>query len=83
MMRSPAEDKRLERMSRLPEIVRITRSYYLTQKKPALLLEDVISKVADSYKSSMGQGNNTSLCMNTANFMDLTSPSSLPPSVQR
>lgn len=54
MMRSPAEEKRLVMIGRLPEIVRIIRTFFVTRKKPALPMEDVIQKVMDSYRSSLG-----------------------------
>ncbi|KAK3603934.1 hypothetical protein CHS0354_042946 [Potamilus streckersoni] len=45
------EDKKIERMKRLPGIMRIIRTHFVTEKKPALPLEPVIQKLVDSFHS--------------------------------
>ncbi|XP_071548381.1 DNA replication factor Cdt1 [Panulirus ornatus] len=54
MMRSRVENKELEMLSRLPEISRIIRNIFITEKKAALPWELVAAKVAASYTSMIG-----------------------------
>ncbi|KAG0729771.1 DNA replication factor Cdt1 [Chionoecetes opilio] len=51
MTRSTKENKELEMLSRLPEIARIIRNSFVTEKKAALPWETVAAKVAASYSS--------------------------------
>ncbi|XP_069112716.1 DNA replication factor Cdt1-like [Argopecten irradians] len=51
MTRNPAEDKRMEMLRRLPELMRMLRSHFVTEKKPALLLENIIQKLGDSSRN--------------------------------
>lgn len=51
MMRNPAEDKKTVMIGRLPEMMRILRSHFIQEKKPALIKENVVQKLCDSYKS--------------------------------
>ncbi|KAL3860561.1 hypothetical protein ACJMK2_010674 [Sinanodonta woodiana] len=51
LTRDIKEDKKIERMKRLPRILRIIRTHFVTEKKPALPLEPVIQKLADSLHS--------------------------------
>lgn len=51
MTRSSGENKELEMLSRLPEISRIVRNIFITEKKAALPWELVAAKVAASYTS--------------------------------
>ncbi|XP_027230891.2 DNA replication factor Cdt1 [Penaeus vannamei] len=54
MTRSCGENKELEMLSRLPEISRIIRNTFVTEKKAALPWEVVAAKVAASYTSMLG-----------------------------
>ncbi|KAK3086546.1 hypothetical protein FSP39_020036 [Pinctada imbricata] len=53
MMRNPEEDKRTKMLNRLPEMMRMLRSHFVTEKKPALPLDSVIQKLTDSYRTSI------------------------------
>ncbi|KAK7075003.1 replication licensing factor Cdt1 [Halocaridina rubra] len=53
MTRSKSENKELEMLSRLPEISRIIRNIFVTEKKAALPWETVSSKIAASYPSML------------------------------
>lgn len=54
MTRSCGENKELEMLSRLPEISRIIRNTFVTEKKAALPWEVVAAKVTASYSSMLG-----------------------------
>lgn len=56
MMRDPKEDKRQKMLQRLPEMMRILRAHFLTEKKPALLKTEIIQKLTDSCRSSITMG---------------------------
>ncbi|KAJ8302480.1 hypothetical protein KUTeg_018876 [Tegillarca granosa] len=47
MMRNPAEDKKTVMIGRLPEMMRILRSHFIQEKKPALIKENVVQKLCD------------------------------------
>ncbi|XP_064599103.1 DNA replication factor Cdt1-like [Liolophura sinensis] len=53
LTRNPAEEKRTLMMSRLPDMMRIVRNYYVTEKKNTLPMEIVIQKLQDSYRSTI------------------------------
>ncbi|XP_005104215.2 DNA replication factor Cdt1 [Aplysia californica] len=53
MTRDPAEDDKTRMMGHLPDIIRIIRSYFVTEKKPALPLDSVYKKLQESYKSGI------------------------------
>uniref|UniRef100_A0A8W8KI41 CDT1 Geminin-binding domain-containing protein n=1 Tax=Magallana gigas TaxID=29159 RepID=A0A8W8KI41_MAGGI len=53
MMRDPSEDKRTLMIRRLPEMMRILRTHFVTEKKPALPMQNIIQKLADSYKTTI------------------------------
>ena len=53
MTRTTKENKELEMLSRLPEIARIIRNCFVTEKKAALPWEMVAAKVAASNSSMM------------------------------
>lgn len=53
MTRSTTENKELEMLSRLPEMARIIRNSFVTEKKAALPWEMIAAKVAASYSSLM------------------------------
>lgn len=56
LTRKPKEEKRLVMMKRLPDVMRIIRSQFVTEKKPALPLDSVIARVLDSYKTNIAPG---------------------------
>lgn len=56
LTRDPKQEKRLVMMKRLPDIMRIIRSQFVTEKKPALPVDSVIQRVLDSYKSCIAPG---------------------------
>ena len=43
-------------LSRLPDFVRIVRGFFVTEKKAALPMEDVIKKLVDSHPSRLPPG---------------------------
>lgn len=55
-MRDPAEDKRTLMIRRLPEMMRILRTHFVTEKKPALPMQNIVQKLADSYKTTIRSG---------------------------
>jgi len=54
MCRDETTERELEMLSRLPDLCKIVRWYFVTEKKSVLPLSDVIRSVSDSYKSSIG-----------------------------
>ena len=56
LTRDPKEEKRIVMLKRLPDVMRIIRSHFITEKKPALPIDSVIQRVFDSYKTSIAQG---------------------------
>ncbi|XP_070574141.1 DNA replication factor Cdt1-like [Ptychodera flava] len=53
MMRDPAEDKKTVQMEKLPDLCRILRGFFLSEKKAALTMEAATKKLSESYKSSI------------------------------
>ncbi|CAG5124800.1 unnamed protein product [Candidula unifasciata] len=53
LTRSPAEDNKTRIMSHLPEIMRILRTYFITEKKPAVPLEAAYKKLEESYHTGI------------------------------
>ncbi|XP_041376378.1 DNA replication factor Cdt1-like [Gigantopelta aegis] len=56
LTRDPQEDKKTGMMGRLPDMIRMLRMYYISEKKPALPLESVVQKLCDSSKSAISLG---------------------------
>ena len=56
LMRDPKEEKRTAMIKRLPDIMRIVRSHFVTEKKPSLTQESLVTRIQDSYKSEMATG---------------------------
>ncbi|XP_051884053.1 DNA replication factor Cdt1 isoform X2 [Pristis pectinata] len=56
MTRNPAQTERLHMMMRLPEITRILRNVFVSEKKPALNITVASNRVVDSYRSAMPLG---------------------------
>ncbi|XP_022108779.1 DNA replication factor Cdt1-like [Acanthaster planci] len=55
MTRNPADQERIAMLERLPELCRILRVFFLSEKKAALPVEAVIQKLADSYPSVLSK----------------------------
>ncbi|XP_061546115.1 DNA replication factor Cdt1 [Phycodurus eques] len=56
MTRSPSQEGRLLMMSRLGELARILRNVFVSEKKPALMMEVVCNRMAASYRSDLTSG---------------------------
>ncbi|XP_072051831.1 uncharacterized protein [Amphiura filiformis] len=53
MMRDPEEEKKIQRLERLPELCRILRVFFLAEKKSALIYEVIVKKLGESSKSTL------------------------------
>ncbi|XP_075224609.1 chromatin licensing and DNA replication factor double parked [Lycorma delicatula] len=53
MTRSPSQAKEAVMLTRLPEIARIVRNIFISEKKAVLTRELVIKKLADSYRENL------------------------------
>lgn len=51
--RDPAKEKRLEMLARLPDLCRIVRSFFVTEKKAAIPWDSVVQKLSESHASSL------------------------------
>lgn len=56
MTRDPAQEDRLTMMSRLPELARILRNVFVTEKKPALIMEVACNRMVASYRAALNTG---------------------------
>lgn len=56
MTRTPAQAKEAVRLTRLPELARILRNLFITEKKGVLTREKVLEKLGDSYRESLSNG---------------------------
>ncbi|XP_067931302.1 DNA replication factor Cdt1-like [Watersipora subatra] len=56
MLRDETTEQEIAILGRLPEMIKILRSHFITEKKAALGEDSVIVKLTDSYKSSISQG---------------------------
>lgn len=56
MTRNPAQEDRLLMMSRLPELARILRNVFVSEKRPALIMEVVCNRMVASYRSALSTG---------------------------
>ncbi|XP_028279379.1 DNA replication factor Cdt1 [Parambassis ranga] len=56
MTRNPAQEERLLMMSRLGELARILRNVFVTEKKPALIMEVACNRMVASYRSALSTG---------------------------
>ncbi|XP_076831035.1 DNA replication factor Cdt1 [Brachyhypopomus gauderio] len=56
MTRNPQQEGRLAMMSRLAEMARILRNVFVSEKKPALIMELVCSRMVSSYRTSLSLG---------------------------
>lgn len=53
MTRRPSQDEEAHMYSRLPELARHLRNVFITEKKGVLMLEIVIKKIQNSYRTTM------------------------------
>lgn len=56
MTRNPEQEERLAMMSRLVELARILRNVFVSEKKPALIMELACNRMSASYRSSLSTG---------------------------
>lgn len=56
MTRNSAQEERLLMMSRLPELARILRNVFVSEKKPALIMEVACNRMVASYRSALSAG---------------------------
>ena len=63
MTRSAPESAELERLSRLPEMARIVRNFFVAEKKAALPWDTVSTKLASSYPSMLATRKNQFIVM--------------------
>lgn len=47
--RNPDEERKIEMLTRLPEMINILRNYFITERKAALSIEEASKKLSDSY----------------------------------
>lgn len=55
MLRNPASEKKLSMLNRLPEFTSILRSYFIQEKKAAIVIEEAVAKLLESYHTSISQ----------------------------
>ncbi|XP_059855658.1 DNA replication factor Cdt1 [Delphinus delphis] len=56
MTRRPEQELRLQRLERLPELARVLRSVFVSERKPALTMEVACAKMLGSYRAAMSPG---------------------------
>ncbi|XP_003800877.1 DNA replication factor Cdt1 [Otolemur garnettii] len=56
MTRCPEQELRLQRLERLPELARVLRSVFVSERKPALTMAVVCARMVGSYRTSMSPG---------------------------
>uniref|UniRef100_A0A8D3BAB4 Chromatin licensing and DNA replication factor 1 n=1 Tax=Scophthalmus maximus TaxID=52904 RepID=A0A8D3BAB4_SCOMX len=56
MTRNPSQEERLLMMSRLGELARILRTVFVSEKKPALIMEAACNRMVASYRSALSTG---------------------------
>ena len=58
MTRDPLKERRLEMLDRMPQLCRISRGFFIAEKKAALPWDDVATKLKESYTSGLAKGGN-------------------------
>ena len=53
MTRNPKKELRISRMERLPDMSRIIKSYFVSERKAAITLEDCVQKLSESYGTDL------------------------------
>lgn len=56
MTRRPEQELRLQRLERLPELARVLRSVFVSERKPALTMEVACARMVGSYRAAMSPG---------------------------
>ncbi|XP_042636671.1 DNA replication factor Cdt1 [Orycteropus afer afer] len=56
MTRRPEQELRLQRLERLPELARVLRSVFVSERKPALTMETACARMVGSYRTPMSPG---------------------------
>ncbi|KAL8195080.1 UNVERIFIED_CONTAM: hypothetical protein K2H54_046400 [Gekko kuhli] len=56
MTRDPSQERRLERLARLPEMARILRNVFVAEKKQALTMEVACQRMTESYRGLLMPG---------------------------
>uniref|UniRef100_A0A8C8Z7Z6 Chromatin licensing and DNA replication factor 1 n=1 Tax=Prolemur simus TaxID=1328070 RepID=A0A8C8Z7Z6_PROSS len=56
MMRRPEQELRLQRLERLPELARVLRGVFVSERKPALTMAMACARMVGSYCASMSPG---------------------------
>ncbi|XP_042558197.1 DNA replication factor Cdt1 [Dipodomys spectabilis] len=56
MMRQPEQDLRLQRLERLPELARVLRSVFVSERKPALTMEVACARMVGSCRATLSPG---------------------------
>ncbi|XP_035679098.1 DNA replication factor Cdt1-like [Branchiostoma floridae] len=51
MTRDADQDRKTAMIGRLPDLARILRTYFVTEKKPAVPIESAVKKMSESYRS--------------------------------
>ncbi|XP_021563086.1 DNA replication factor Cdt1 [Carlito syrichta] len=56
MTRRPEQEQRLQRLERLPELARVLRGIFVSERKPALSMEAVCTRMAGSCRAALSPG---------------------------
>lgn len=56
MTRCPEQELRLQQLERLPELARVLRSVFVSERKPALTMEVVCARMVDSCQTALSPG---------------------------
>ncbi|XP_066290953.1 DNA replication factor Cdt1-like isoform X1 [Branchiostoma lanceolatum] len=56
MTRDAGQDRKTAMIGRLPDLARILRTYFVTEKKPAVPIESAVKKMSESYRSVLSSG---------------------------
>nr|3A4C_A Chain A, DNA replication factor Cdt1 [Mus musculus] len=54
--RCPEQELRLQRLERLPELARVLRNVFVSERKPALTMEVVCARMVDSCQTALSPG---------------------------
>lgn len=56
MTRRPEQELRLQRLERLPELARVLRGVFVSERKPALTMELACARMVDSCRAALSPG---------------------------
>lgn len=68
MTRRPEQEQRLQRLERLPELARVLRSIFVSERKLALTMEVACTRMVGSYHTAMSPGT----CRNKTSYVVVT-----------